>query len=137
MSEAAIGAVDVTFGSNAFSYQASTGTTDGATVAKVDTTASGESVASFCAGDVKEYSDPTATAFADYTTNVLGLVGTTETLTFTYPISDSANSTNATLVGQAFLQDAQNSNSRDTPNLYDFVWVWEGGVAPVYTAETT
>ena len=136
MSEAGIGAVEVTFGSTAFSYQASTGTTDGATVAKVDTTAAGDAVASFCAGDVKEYSDPTATAFADYTTDVLALVSTTETLTFTYPISTSTNTTPATLVGEAFLQDAQNSNSRDTANLYDLVWVWEKGVAPVYTAET-
>lgn len=131
----AIGAVDATFGSIALVYQASTGTTDGASVAKVDVTEAGSAIAQNCEGDVKEYTDPTATAFADYTVDVLAAVGTTDTLTFTYPISNSGNTTPATLTGSAFLQTAAGSNSRDTPNLYDFVWTWKGA-APVFTAET-
>lgn len=130
-----VGATDVTFGSIALNYFAEAGVNAGASVAKVNATATGDVAEAWCPGDVKEYTDPTATAIADRTVDVFALVGTTETLTFTYVISEDGNSTNATLVGQAFLQSAGDTSGKNTLNVHDFVWTWEG--APVYTAETT
>lgn len=130
-----VGATDVTFGSIALNYLAEAGVNTGASVAKVNATPTGATAKVWCAGDVKEYTDPTATAIADRTVDVLGLVGTTETLTFTYVISEDGNSTNATLIGQAFLQSAGDASGEGTLNIHDFVWTWED--EPVYTAETT
>lgn len=130
-----VGAVDVTFGGITGSYFAEPGTTDGASVAKVNVTPSGATAAQYCQGDVKEFTDPTATLLTDYTVDTLAVVGTTEELTYSYPISNADNSTNATLVGQAFLQSAAGTSGQNVRNVYDFVWTWVG--EPTFTAETT
>jgi len=128
-----VGATDVTFGSIALNYFAEAGVNAGASVPKVNTTPTGVTAETWCPGDVKEFTDPTATAIADRTVDVLGLVGTTETLTFTYVISNAGNSSNATLIGQAFLQSAGETTGKNALNVHDFVWTWED--EPVYTVE--
>ncbi len=128
-----VGAVDVTFVGIAGSYLAEPGTTDGASVAKVNVTPAGVTDAEYCAGDVKEQTDPTATLLADFTVDVNGVVGSTGLLTFTYPISNSGNTTNATLSGNAFLQSAVETSGMNVRNVYDLVWVWEG--VPTFSPE--
>ena len=128
-----VGAVDVTFVGLAGSYLAEPGTTDGATVAKVNVTPAGVTDAEYCAGDVKEQTDPTATLLADFTVDVNGLVGTSGLLTFTYPISNTGNTTNGTLSGTAFLQSASETSGQNARNVYDLVWVWEG--VPTFSPE--
>lgn len=126
MAGAEVGLGVLTFGTVLVGvFDAATGITIGnASVPEIDTQTDADTDITWCAGDSKDHQQVNASVQVAASVDVSALVGTTETLTYTYPSGDSR-------VGQAFLVSAPESPTRNDKLLAAMTFRWED--APTFT----
>jgi hypothetical protein len=133
--ECGVGSPDITFAGVALNYLGEDGVTEsGATGGAVKVTPTGSTTDTYCPFNVADPGTVSATAIFDATVDIDALVNTEASLTITYPITNSGNSTAATKVGNAILTEAGGVGSDNVKNIRNFVWQWSA--APTYTVES-
>jgi len=132
--ECGVGSADLTFATMAVNFLASDGVQEsGALGGAVEDTATGSATATYCPFDVTDAGEVTGTGIADNTVDVASLVNTEATLTITYPITNTGNTTAATRIGTAILMSAPTSSAQNVKNVYNFTWKWSA--KPVFSPE--
>ena len=129
-----VGSADITFVGLAITYLAEDGVNEtGAIGGAVEDTPTGSATATYCPFDVTDSGDVSATGICDHTVDVAAVVNTEGSLTVTYPITNSGNTTAATRVGTAILMEAPTVSGKNIKNIYNFVWKWSA--KPTFSPE--
>jgi len=130
-----VGIGNLTFGSTGLTYRSEDGLSeDGPTVPEVNCTAFGETDEKYASGDVVDFGTVSATVICDHTIDVDALVSTTETLTVTYPITVTGNTSAATKSGEAFLVSAPVESNKNDLNVRTVTFRWTA--KPTFAAES-
>ena len=119
----------VTFGSvlvGTFSVQDGF-TYDGKSVEAIECTVDTDVVTTFVASDLPTYGQFTGTIYTESTLDLDGVIGTTDTLTWTWPLG--SDSTAKAITGDAFLMSGSTTGTKDDLIKSAVVFKWTGATS--------